>query len=816
MSDAGLWLRWTLRDLRARWPQVAAIALIIALGSGVYSSLLGTLEWRRASYDASYSALHMYDLRFSPAAGAYVDARELAAIPQGIAHASSIDGSSTRLLGATQINASGNDHTVLTPGRIVGIDRDGSPQVSQVAGMQGRALRATDAGKDVVVLDRHYGEANHLPATGTLQLSGGRQVRYVGQGISPDYFVVIGDRDTVVTPNSFGILFTSLPTAQRLLGRPGQANDLVVTVRPGRDRALVQREISAALARTFPNMGFTVATKEQNVGRQQLYNDINGDREVFTIFALLVLSGAVFGAFNLVTRIIEAQRREIGIGMSLGAPTPTIAARPLLVATEIAMLGAVLGIGVGLLINSAFLSLMQSWIPLPIWRTRFEASIFLRGAALGFFLPLLATVYPIMRAVRVTPIEAIRTGYLAGRARGIGFATRLGGLPMPGRSVGRLPFRNVARSPRRSALTVLGIGGTIAVLVALLGVVDGMYRTIDDTEHAVAGSTPDRVTVALDSFYPVTSPTLAGIAATPGVAAHEVQLRLPGTLRQGKTSFDVYVTLAPYATGAVWSPPISSGSLHSTVPSIVLTRKGAHDLHVSVGGSVTLRHPRREGVSYRYVESRLPVSAITDLPTRATAFMDLRFASLMQLQGIVNTMSVVPKSNVSSDQLERRLFGRAGVASVEPVSSLTRSVRQTLQDRLDILTVVEAVMVLLALLIAFNTTSISFDERAREHATMLAFGMPVSAVMALAVIESVIVGVVGTALGIVGGRLLVTWFITGVLPRSIPDLALTNVVASSTYIAALVLGVLAVAVAPLLSTRKLARMSIPDTLRLME
>jgi putative ABC transport system permease protein len=816
VHDTGLWLRWTLRDLRARWPQVAAIAIIIALGSGVYSSLVGTLEWRRSSYDASYAALHMYDLRFSLAAGAYVDARELAAIPRRIARTSSVDGVSARLLGATQIDASGNGHTVLTPGRIVGIDQNGSPQVSQVASVQGRALRATDAGKDVVVLDRHYGDANRLPATGSLQLSGGKRVQYVGQGVSPDYFVVIGDRNTVVTPNSFGILFMSLPTAQRLLGHPGQANDLVVSLQPGSDRATVQREVSDALSRAFPNMGFTVATKEQNVGRQQLYNDINGDREVFTIFALLVLSGAVFGAFNLVTRIIEAQRREIGIGMSLGAPTRTIAARPLLLASEIALLGAAFGVGVGLLINKAFLSLMQSWIPLPIWRTSFETSIFLRGAALGFFLPLLATVYPIMRAVRVTPVEAIRSGYLAARARGAGFATRLGRLPVPGRSIGRLPFRNVARSPRRSALTVLGIGATIAVLVALLGVVNGMYRTIDDTENAVAGSAPDRVTTALDSFYPVTSPTLGAIAATPGVAAHEVQLRLPGTLRQGKTSFDVYVTLAPYQAGAVWSPPITSGSLDSTVPSIVLTRKGAHDLHVSVGDTVTLRHPLREGLSYTYVNSRLPVSAITDLPTRATAFMDLRYASLMQLQGIVNTMSVVPKSGVTSDQLERRLFGRPGVASVEPVSSLTKAVRQTLQDRLDILTVVEAIMVLLALLIAFNTTSISFDERAREHATMLAFGMPVSVVMALAVVESVIVGIVGTALGIVGGRMLVTWFITGVLPRSIPDLALTNAVAPSTYVAAMVLGVLAVAVAPLLSTRKLARMSIPDTLRLME
>ncbi len=39
-------LRWSWRDLRARWLQVAAIALIIAIGSGTYSGLTSVSAWR--------------------------------------------------------------------------------------------------------------------------------------------------------------------------------------------------------------------------------------------------------------------------------------------------------------------------------------------------------------------------------------------------------------------------------------------------------------------------------------------------------------------------------------------------------------------------------------------------------------------------------------------------------------------------------------------------------------------------------------------------------------------------------------------------
>ena len=41
----------------------------------------------------------------------------------------------------------------------------------------------------------------------------------------------------------------------------------------------------------------------------------------------MAAGGAVFAAFNLISRVIDAQRREIGISMALGVPTWVIALR---------------------------------------------------------------------------------------------------------------------------------------------------------------------------------------------------------------------------------------------------------------------------------------------------------------------------------------------------------------------------------------------------------------------------------------------------------------------------------------------------------
>jgi putative ABC transport system permease protein len=56
----------------------------------------------------------------------------------------------------------------------------------------------------------------------------------------------------------------------------------------------------------------------------------------------------------------------------------------------------------------------------------------------------------------------------------------------------------------------------------------------------------------------------------------------------------------------------------------------------------------------------------------------------------------------------------------------------------------------------------------------------------------------------------------GQLPQTLPEVAMTAEVAGRTVLIAVVLGVAAVALAPLVTARRLARMDVPGTLRLVE
>lgn len=810
-----LWLRWSWRDLRIRWVQVAAIAMIVALGSGTYSGLSSTSAWRRVSYDASFARLHMYDLRAQLASGSYVDANALAQAAAAIPHAGSIDRTDVRLVGPTQVDASTPGKTILVPGRIVGVEvADGGPHVNGVEATAGRGLRPDDAGRDVGVLDLHFAKHYDLASRGKLRISGGRSLEYVGQGLSPEYFVVTGEQGNLLAEANFAVVFVPLATAQSVLGHPGQANDLVLTLHAGTDLAVVQHELTAALKAPFPNVGVTMLHRRDDRTYQMLYDDIEGDQKMYNIFALLILFGAAFAAFNLTGRIVQSQRREIGIGMALGEQPARLAIRPLLVGAQVAALGAVFGVGVGLVVARAMAGLMHSLFPLPVWHFAFQPGIFLQGAALGLVVPIVATLFPVWRAVRVTPVRAIRTGYLADSGRGGSpWLTRV---PVPGRSTTQIPFRNVLRAPRRTVMTMLGIAAAITVLIGEVGMLDSFYETIDRAAAELGHTAPDRLTVSLDFFYPEDGALVTDIERSPLVTRAHPALQLGGSVRNGNRKVDIVLDLTDLHSH-LWRPTVKD-RVRAGGPGIVLTEKAARDLGVRSGDAVTLRHPRREGAtSYRFVNTRVPVIGVSPLPTRFVAFMDRSSgAKLMNLSGIVNTVVVNPRPGVSTARIQRALFGQPGVASVQPVSALTETIRKALDRAVGILTIVEAAVLLLALLIAFNSASINMDERAREHATMFAFGLPTRTVMRMGVVESIIIGLLGTATGLLLGWLLLGWLVQTLLPQTLPDLGIVTAVAPRTLLTAVILGVLAVAVAPLLTLRKLRHMDVASTLRVME
>ena len=179
---------------------------------------------------------------------------------------------------------------------------------------------------------------------------------------------------------------------------------------------MVERELGAAIDE-LEGITATVTNQDDAEAYRVLYEDIENDQQVWNAISALVLFAAALAAFNLISRIVEAQRREIGIGMALGVDRWRLAIRPLLVGAQIAVLGVIAGVGVGYVVGNAMGDLLESFLPLPEYRTPFQYGVYAQAAALGLIVPIVASAIPVWRAIRVEPIEAIRTGHLTAQVQ---------------------------------------------------------------------------------------------------------------------------------------------------------------------------------------------------------------------------------------------------------------------------------------------------------------------------------------------------------------------------------------------------------------
>ncbi|HEU4980842.1 MAG TPA: FtsX-like permease family protein, partial [Solirubrobacterales bacterium] len=793
MSRAGIWLRWSWRDLKRRWVLIVAIALVLAIGTGIYSGL-GSLEnWRKESNDASFAALNAHDLEVSLAEGARAPAGELRRVVESLPGSDQVAAVSERLIVPTQIEiARPGEEPLVTGGELVGSELGpGGPPIDGVAADAGRGLRGDDAGRPVAVLEASFGSFHDLPSTGTLRVAGGKELRYVGQGRSPEYFLVTrpAGGEFGGAEASFAVLFSSLATVQRLAGGTPGVNDAVLTLRPGADQDIVRRQLESALDQAVP--GTDVTTLADEPAHRILYKDAEGDQRLFEIFAYLILAGAAFAAFNLASRIVEAQRREIGVGMALGVPPKELAVRPLLLGAEIAVAGTGFGLALGLLAGEVFRGTLEDLLPLPEMRTPFELHVFVRGALAGLLLPLVATAIPVWRGVRVPPIEAIRVGFRSARSSGLAAVGKR--VHLPGSALVQMPVRNVLRAPRRTLLTALGVGTIVAVVTAFSGLVDSFLGTVDRSERETSGATPSRIVVTLDGFHGDRSGPVRSIERTPGVGAVEGRLQVPGSLGSGDDRFDALIGLQD-SSNRLWQPTVVSGSgLRPGEDGILISEEAAGDLGVGVGDEVAVTYPRRIGPrTFGEAEARIRVVGLHPDPFRIFAYMDESQAGRMGLAGEVNQMDVAPEAGSSEQEIKRNLFGVPIVAGVERATASTEFVRKRMDDFLGIIRVTELFALLLALLIAFNSTSISVDERSRENATMIAFGVRSREAVGLSIVESAIIGLLGTIAGIAIGVAILNYILDVTLPDTLPDLGVPTSLGLGTVAKAFGLGVVAV------------------------
>lgn len=820
-----LLVRWSLRDLRERKFQVIAISLIIGLGTGAYVGLSSTTLWRQYAFDKSNEKLHMFDLKMELAPGSWVNQTKLKSVLNELPHADWINTMEFRVIFPTSVNASTNNQTILVNGRIIGINVSSGSENLAVNGIEivdGREIKGSEADASVCIVEYNFAEYYNLkPNNQTIYLPGGIQLSFIGTGMSPEYFMVI-EGNSVMAESAFCALFIPIQTAQKIIqrlivGLPDEhVNEAIFLLSSEADINILETEIKNAFTNNFPATDVKFTKKEEQPAYRIQNEDIPTDQTMYFIISFLILLAAAFGTFNLVSRVVSSHRRQIGINMALGVPPLQLAFRYLIFSFEIAIGGVIFGLFLSQFIGSSLGNVYSQVIPMPVWEEWLVVEFFMQGAILGVLIPFSATIIPIWRATRVHPIQAIQTGYTL--STGKGAAPFLERIHFPGSIFFQLPFRNFARNPRRTFSTIMGIALALCVLVAILALLDGSNYLLDREQDLMGGNSSNRIDIFLNDFYNVSEAPVINMTQNTKIEKAVPTIQIPGKVNSTQDSFSLTIQFFDLQN-EIWTPVLIKGnkSTSSSFPGIILSKKTAGDLDVSVGDQIQLEHLFRESRrQYSTLNSTLEVIGIYGSQVRFWAFMDLSDSSILNCTGLINSIMLVPKSGVTADSIQKDFFRIPGYSGAQTVIRLVETYEELIELFTSVLTVMQYAVMALALLIAFNTATINFDERIREFATMGAFGTPIRTSTWMLMVESVLIGIFGTLLGYFPLGFLVMEIFQIQVRTSMPEVNLNGVLFPESIAIIIFIGLVLVALTPLLSIRKLIKMDLPAALRVIE
>jgi putative ABC transport system permease protein len=257
------------------------------------------------------------------------------------------------------------------------------------------------SGPDEVAIDKATAEDHGLAPGDRIDVS----ARGATREMAVSGTVEFGSLDSL---GGTALAVFDLRTAQALVGKRGQLDQISVTSEPGVPATRLIARIEPLLG---PSLEVSSGTQQAQTDAEDSEEALSTIRTFLLAFAGIALFVGAFVIFNTFSMTIAQRIRELATLRTLGASRRQIMVSLILEGLVIGAVASAAGLFLGLALAEALTALFAALgLELPEAPTVFAGRTVIVSLVLGVVVTTAASVLPAVRATRVPPIAAVREG----------------------------------------------------------------------------------------------------------------------------------------------------------------------------------------------------------------------------------------------------------------------------------------------------------------------------------------------------------------------------------------------------------------------
>lgn len=461
---------------------------------------------------------------------------------------------------------------------------------------------------------------------------------------------------------------------------------------------------------------------------------MDGIAKVFPVFFFLV---AALVCMTTMTRMVDEQRNEMGTLKALGYSKLQIASKYIIYALIASILGSILGCSLGMyLFPTVIFNAWNTLYNIDQIKFLFQPGLILLASGSVTGITLLATLYSIYSELIEMPSQLMRPK--AAKAGKKILLERITFIWKRLSFLQKVTARNIFRYKKRFFMTIIGIAGCSALLVAGFGINDSIsdivnqqYNVIYHYDATVSAKTSE-ITSQIKSLKGVkdvyeedhlavtTKIENKDISTTVHIISNDKKFKDFCTLFNGNNEFDLDDS------------------------SVLISQKMATKLNKKAGDTIKIKDANNKvikakikGVFTNYVGHHIYASESLYKSWNTNA---------------KTTHIYLIKSKKTTKKFERNLGNKImnidGVQSVTFYSSLQKNFKDMIKSISYIVVVLVISAACLAFVVLYNLSNVNISERKREIATIKVFGFTRKEVDAYINRETILLTILGSLIGL--------------------------------------------------------------------